>query len=133
MSGYLGSIGFALPASMGAWAATGDTRPVIAVAGDGGIAQYLAEITTLVKYNMPIKVIVLNNNELGKISKEQRAGGFGVWKTSLQNPDFAAFASSCEALGLSVNRINELEPEMQKLFMHNGPALLEIKTDVKLL
>ncbi len=133
MSGYLGSIGFALPASMGAWAATGDTRPVIAVAGDGGIAQYLAEITTLVKYNMPIKVIVLNNNELGKISKEQRAGGFGVWKTSLQNPDFAAFAKSCGALGLKVNRINELESEMQKLFMHNGPALLEIKTDVKLL
>ena len=46
MSGYLGSIGFALPASMGAWAAVKDTRPVIAVAGDGGFGQYMAELTT---------------------------------------------------------------------------------------
>ena len=51
MSGYLGSIGFALPASIGAWSAVGNSRPVIAVAGDGGLCQYLAEITTLVKYD----------------------------------------------------------------------------------
>jgi Thiamine pyrophosphate-requiring enzymes [acetolactate synthase, pyruvate dehydrogenase (cytochrome), glyoxylate carboligase, phosphonopyruvate decarboxylase] len=51
MSGYLGSIGFAYPAAIGAWAAVGATRPVIAVAGDGGFCQYLAEITTAVKYN----------------------------------------------------------------------------------
>ncbi|MFT7453085.1 MAG: pyruvate oxidase, partial [Patescibacteria group bacterium] len=67
MSGYLGSIGFALPAAMGAWAAVGNARPIIAVAGDGGLCQYLAEITTLVKYKMPIKLIILNNSELGKI------------------------------------------------------------------
>lgn len=72
MSGYLGSIGFALPAALGAWAAVGNKRPVIAVAGDGGFCQYLAEVTTAVKYDMDIKIIILNNNELGKISKEQR-------------------------------------------------------------
>ena len=69
MSGYLGSIGFAVPAAIGAWAAVGNKRPIIAVAGDGGFCQYIAEITTLVKYKMPVKVIMLNNNELGKISK----------------------------------------------------------------
>ena len=89
MSGYLGSIGFAFPAAMGAWAAVGDTRPVIAVAGDGGFMQYLGELTTAVKYNMPITLILLNNSELGKISKEQRAGEFKVWKTGLHNPNFA--------------------------------------------
>ena len=67
MSGYLGSIGFAFPAAIGAWAAVGHTRPIIAVAGDGGFCQYLADFTTAVKYSMPIKVIVINNNELGKI------------------------------------------------------------------
>ncbi|WP_299621025.1 thiamine pyrophosphate-binding protein [uncultured Tenacibaculum sp.] len=97
MSGYLGSIGFALPASIGAWTAVGDSRPVVAVAGDGGLCQYLAEITTLVKYNMPVKVIVINNHELGKISKEQRAGEFDVWKTTLSNPNFSEFAVSCGA------------------------------------
>ncbi len=133
MSGYLGSIGFALPAALGAWAAVGHERPVIAVAGDGGLAQYLAEITTLVKYQMNVKIILLNNNELGKISKEQRSGHFEVWKTQLTNPDFATFASSCGALGLKADSPENLFDRMQQLFAHDGPALLEIKTDVSLL
>lgn len=133
MSGYLGSIGFALPAAMGAWAAVEDTRPVIAVAGDGGLCQYLAEITTLVHYNLPIKVIVLNNNELGKISKEQRAGEFDVWKTSLSNPSFADYAESCGAKGILVSEADQLKEAMTELFSHDGPALLEIKSDVTLI
>jgi pyruvate oxidase len=133
MSGYLGSIGFGLPAAMGAWAAVGNDRPVIAVAGDGGLCQYLAEITTLVKYNMPIKVIVLNNSELGKISKEQRAGEFEVWATDLKNPNFAEFASSCGALGIRVENNESLNEAMTKVMAHKGPALLEIITDAALI
>ena len=132
MSGYLGSIGFAFPAAMGAWAAVGDSRPVIAVAGDGGFCQYLAEMTTAVKYDMPIKTIILNNNELGKISKEQRAGEFEVWATSLVNPDFASYATSCGALGIQVTSSEELDEAMQNVIEHPGPALLEVKTDVGL-
>lgn len=133
MSGYLGSIGFALPASIGAWAAVGDTRPVIAVAGDGGLCQYLAEFTTLVKYKMPIKVIVINNNELGKISKEQRAGGWDKWATDLVNPDFAEYATSCGGLGLKVSEKENLDAAMAQLMAHSGPGLLEIHADVKLI
>ena len=133
MSGYLGSIGFAFPAAMGAWAAVGNERPIIAVAGDGGFCQYLAEVTTAVKYNMPIKTIILNNNELGKISKEQRAGEFDVWATDLQNPDFAAYANGCGALGIKVTDKDKLKEALQQLFNHNGPALLEISTDVGLI
>ena len=133
MSGYLGSIGFALPAALGAWAAVGEDRPIIAVAGDGGLCQYLAEITTAVKYDMPIKVIVLNNNELGKISKEQRAGEFDVWATSLSNPNFAEFATSCGALGLRVEKTENLAQAMDTVLNHEGPALLEVLTDVSLI
>ncbi|MFK5983721.1 MAG: thiamine pyrophosphate-binding protein [Flavobacteriaceae bacterium] len=133
MSGYLGSIGFALPAAIGAWAAVGTTRPVIAVAGDGGVCQYLAEITTLVKYNMPVKLIILNNNELGKISKEQRAGEFDVWKTSLSNPNFAEFATSCGAWGKRVEKQEGLEEAMRSLFEQPKAAVLEIMTDVNLI
>lgn len=133
MSGYLGSIGFALPASMGAWAAVGESRPVVAVAGDGGLCQYLAEFTTLVKYNMPVKVVVLNNNELGKITKEQRAGGWDKWATDLVNPDFASYATSCGGVGIKVSNKEELESAFTKLFAAQGPALLEIKSDVKLI
>ena len=133
MSGYLGSIGFALPASIGAWAAVEDERPIIAVAGDGGLCQYLADFTTLVKYKMPVKLIVLNNNELGKITKEQRAGGWDKWATDLVNPDFAAFANGCGGLGLSVDKKEDLQAAMKKLLSHKGPGLLEIKTDTKLI
>jgi len=133
MSGYLGSIGFALPAAIGVWAAVGDSRPIIAVAGDGGICQYLAEFTTLVKYSIPVKLIVLNNNELGKISKEQRAGGWDKWATDLVNPDFAAYANGCGGLGLKVTQKEELENAMTKLMSHSGPALLEVVADVRLI
>ncbi|MCK5371354.1 MAG: thiamine pyrophosphate-binding protein, partial [Cyclobacteriaceae bacterium] len=133
MSGYLGSIGFALPASIGAWAAVGDSRPVVAVAGDGGLCQYLAEFTTLVKYQMPIKVVVINNNELGKITKEQRAGGWDKWATDLVNPDFAEYAVSCGGLGIKVTAKEELETAFTQLFDHQGPALLEVQADVKLI
>ncbi len=133
MSGYLGSIGFALPAAIGAWAAEGHKRPIWSVSGDGGLGQYLTEITTLVKYNMNVKHIVLNNSELGKISKEQRAAKVDVWHTSLKNPSFAQFAENCGALGIRVDKLEDLEPAMEKLRNHNGPALLEIITDVNLI
>jgi thiamine pyrophosphate-dependent acetolactate synthase large subunit-like protein len=133
MSGYLGSIGFALPASIGAWAAVKDTRPVVAVAGDGGVSQYLTEITTLVKYKIPVKLIILNNNELGKISKEQRAGEFEVWQTSLVNPDFAAFATSCGAWAKKVSNDEDVDAALVELFSQSGPAVLEVLTDVNLI
>jgi len=132
MSGYLGSIGFAFPAAMGAWAAARGKRPVIAVAGDGGFAQYMAELTTSVKYGMNIKLILLNNNELGKISKEQHAGHFDVFATELHNPDFSEFATSCGAFGIRVTQKEKLEDAMGKVLNCDGTALLEIITDVAL-
>ena len=103
MSGYLGSIGFAFPAAMGAWAATrGSGRKVVSVSGDGGFGQYLAELTTAVRYTMPITHVLLNNSELGKISKEQIGALRPVWQTQLVNPDFAEYARLCGARGWRV-------------------------------
>ncbi|MEA1898193.1 MAG: thiamine pyrophosphate-dependent enzyme, partial [Bacteroidota bacterium] len=113
--------------------ATKGKRPVIAVAGDGGFAQYMAELTTSVKYNTDIKLILLNNSELGKISKEQRAGGFDTFATDLHNPDFAEYAKSCGALGIKVRNKNDLENAVKKTLNHKGSALLEIITDVTLI
>lgn len=134
MSGYLGSIGFAFPAAMGAWAAVGSERSVVAVAGDGGFGQYMAELNTAVMYNMDITLILLNNSELGKISKEQRAGHFEVWKTTLTNPNFSEYARSCGALGFRVTEMGaELDDAMKAAFSHKGPAVVEIITDAALL
>ncbi|MDV3123694.1 thiamine pyrophosphate-binding protein [Mycobacterium sp. 21AC1] len=128
MSGYLGSIGFGFPAAMGAWAAAPD-RPVVAVTGDGGFGQYLAEITTAVKYGMNITHVLLNNGELAKISDEQRAAEYAVWQTSLHNPDFAAFARNCGAHGVRVTDPADLAAAITEALDHPGPALVEIVTD----
>jgi thiamine pyrophosphate-dependent acetolactate synthase large subunit-like protein/nitrite reductase/ring-hydroxylating ferredoxin subunit len=132
MSGYLGSIGFGLPAAMGAWAAVrdeGSGRKVLAVAGDGGLGQYLAELTTVVKHGMDITLVVLNNGQLGKISKEQRAAELAVWQTSLHNPGFAAFAELCGARGRRVERAGELDVAIAEAIAHPGPALVEVVAD----
>ena len=98
---------------MGAWAAA-PGRPIVAVTGDGGFGQYGMELTTAVKYGIPIKHVLLNNNSLGKISKEQRAAGFPVWHTSLHNPDWAAYAELCGATGIRVDRRDELDDAIDR-------------------
>lgn len=135
MSGYLGSIGFALPAAIGAWVATQQddskfrNRKVISISGDGGLGQYLADITTAIKYEMNITHILLNNRELGKISKEQRAGAWKVWETSLHNPNFADFVNSCQGLGIQVVERRDLGGALEKALAYPGFSLVEICAD----
>ena len=138
MSGYLGSIGFSFPAAMGAWAATQDIdalkeRPVVSVSGDGGFGQYLADFTTAVKYEMNITHILLNNNQLGKITKEQRAAEWNVWQTTLHNPNFAAYAQLCGAFGERVEQAEDLDKVISAALQHDGPALVEIISDPNLI
>ncbi len=134
MSGYLGSIGFALPAALGAWAATTEDGPwhdrqVVSISGDGGFGQYMAEFTTAVKYGMNITHVLLNDSALSKISKEQRAGHLEVWETGLVNPGFAGFAEQCGGLGILVKDEQALTDALTRAFAHAGPALVEIITD----
>ena len=132
MSGYLGSIGFGFPAAMGAWAAVGDRRQVIGVSGDAGFGQYAMEMTTAVKYGMNITHVLMNNSELGKISKEQRAANLDVWQTSVHNPSFAEFAILCGAHGARVESAGELDAALAGALAHDGPALVEVVTDALL-
>ena len=138
MSGYLGSIGFAFPAAMGAWAATQDQdeyrgRKVISVSGDGGFGQYMGDFNTAVKYNMDITHVLLNNSQLGKISKEQRAGEWPVWQTDLHNPNFATYAKLCGGKGFRVTKAEQLQKAMEDALDHAGPALVEIMSDADLI
>ncbi len=138
MSGYLGSIGFGFPAAMGAWVATQESdeqfagRKVVSISGDGGFGQYLGDFTTAVKYGMNITHVLLNNSELGKISKEQRAGHWHVWQTALHNPNFAEFAESCGAWGRRVTSDDDLDNVLAEALSQKGPALVEIMTDALL-
>jgi thiamine pyrophosphate-dependent acetolactate synthase large subunit-like protein len=132
MSGYLGSIGFSFPAAMGAWAAVGQDRQIVSVSGDGGFGQYAMELTTAVKYGMNLTHVLMNNNELGKISKEQRHAEFDVWQTSLHNPNFADLANLCGARGTRVESVDDLDTALADALAHDGPALVEVMTDVLL-
>jgi thiamine pyrophosphate-dependent acetolactate synthase large subunit-like protein len=105
---------------------------VISISGDGGLGQYLAEVNTAVKYGMNITHVLMNNGELGKISKEQRAGNWEVWQTSLHNPEFAAYAQLCGAMGLRVTEASELGDALEEALSHPGPALVEVMTDPEL-
>lgn len=146
MSGYLGSIGFGYPAALGAWAATRAhtvsadplwrrfaDRPIVAVTGDGGFGQYPWEVTTAVKHGMNITHVLLNNNELGKISKEQRAGAWEVWQTDLVNPGIADFVTSCGGLGVRVDRRGGLDEALRRALDHPGPATVEVVADADLI
>ena len=132
MSGYLGSIGFSFPAAMGAWAAVGEDRQIVSVSGDGGFGQYAMELTTAAKYGMNLTHVLMNNNELGKISKEQRFAEFDVWQTSLHNPNFADFANLCGVRGTRVESADDLDAALADALSHDGPALVEVMTDVLL-
>lgn len=145
MSGYLGSIGFGYPAAIGAWAATRAhrfsndehwlqfaDRPVFAITGDGGFGQYAWEVNTAVKYGMNITHLLLNNAQLGKISKEQRAGAWPVWQTSLTNPNIADYVTSCGGLGIRVERADDLAGALGRAMAFDGPSTVEVIADADL-
>ncbi len=146
MSGYLGSIGFGYPAGLGAWAATQAhhvsrdqfwkqfaDRPVVIVTGDGGFGQYPWEVTSAVKAGINLTHVLLRNDELGKISKEQRAGTWGVWQTSLINPSISEFVTSCGGLGIEVKDTLELDHALLQGLEYEGPSTIEIHSDSSLI
>jgi TPP-dependent trihydroxycyclohexane-1,2-dione (THcHDO) dehydratase len=94
-----------------------------------GIASRL----TAVKHNMKITHVRLNNGQLGKISKEQRAGDREVWQTSLHNPDFSKYAEICGALGIRVTEPSQLDDALAAATAHDGPTLIEVLTDPDLI
>ncbi|MEM1329586.1 MAG: thiamine pyrophosphate-binding protein [Planctomycetota bacterium] len=145
MSGYLGSIGFGYPAGLGAWAATQAhrynadpfwqrfrDRPIVVVTGDGGFGQYPWEVNTAVKHGIDLTHILMHNGELGKISKEQRAGQWEVWQTALTNPNIADYVASCGGLGLRVENRENLDDAIARAFEHKGPSTVEVMTETEL-
>jgi pyruvate oxidase len=132
MSGYLGSIGFGYSAAMGAWAAAPD-RPIVALTGDGGFGQFMGELCTAVKYGMNITHVLINNQELGKISREQENQHLPVWETNLHNPNFSKYAENCGAMGVRITSLSELDSAVTEALAYDGPAMVEIISDPTLI
>ncbi|MCE3222004.1 MAG: ydaP [Nitrospira sp.] len=129
VSGTLASMGNGLPYSLAA-ALAYPGRQVLCIAGDGGFTMLMGELATLVKYALPVKIIVLKNNLLGMIKWEQLAfEGNPQYGVELQPIDFAAFARSCGAAGLTVDDPRQVRTVLQQAFSMPGPVVVEAVID----
>jgi pyruvate oxidase len=128
MSGYLATMGFGLPGAMGAALAYPD-RQIVCIAGDGGFSMVMQDFLTVLKYQMPLKIFVLNNQSLGMIKQEQKIEGYKIWQTELYNYNFAAFAELSGGTGIKVTEPNELEAAVHQALSTKKPVIVDIETD----
>ena len=130
-----GSLGWGLPAAMGAKCAAPD-RPVLCFTGDGGIWYHIAEIETAVRCDIPTVTVVNNNHSLNQeqIGVEETYGGRSAGSDELwlfEDADFAKIAESMGALGLTVNKPSELASALDQAFASGRPAVVDVKTHVE--
>jgi pyruvate oxidase len=128
ISGSLASMGFGLPAALAAQI-TYPEKQVVCITGDGGFSMVMADFLTAVKYNLPIKIFLFNNRQLGMIQQEQKVENYPNWQTDLLNCDFAAFAKNCGGTGINVSEPEKLEEVVKKALSINGPVIVDIETD----
>lgn len=126
-SGNHGSMANALPQALGAQAAFPE-RQVISMSGDGGFAMSMGDLLSLGQLNLPVKIVVFDNNLLGFVALEQKAGGFLDVNVQLKNPDFAAIANASGVRGFRVDSSEDLEGALRDAFAHDGPALVSVRT-----
>lgn len=126
-SGGLGTMGFGLPAAIGAKLAAPE-RQVIGIIGDGGIQMTIQELGTLAQLNIPLKLIVMNNNFLGMVRQWQDLFFDKRYAyTKLTNPDFIKIAEGFGIAGKKIRERNELSQALDDMLAAETPYLLEIK------
>jgi acetolactate synthase-1/2/3 large subunit len=126
-SGGMGTMGFGLPAALGA--TTGSAgRNVVAFIGDGGMQMTLQELGTIMQYRIPVKIVILNNSFLGMVRQWQEMFFNKRYaSTEMVNPDFVKLASAYGIKALSVSVREELRPAVKTMLETEGPFILEAK------
>jgi pyruvate dehydrogenase (quinone)/pyruvate oxidase len=128
-SGNLATMAPGLPYAIAAQIAY-PGRQVVAFVGDGGLAMLMAELATAVKYQLPVKVVVIRNDTLGQIKWEQMVFlGNPEFGCDLQPIDFLGVARACGAAAFRCERPDEVEPALQSALTTPGPALVEAVVD----
>ena len=125
-----GAMGYAVPGALGASLAKPEA-PSIAFVGDGGFLMTGQELTTAVQHELPIKVVVCDNNAWGSIlvSQQKKFGAEGEFATRLKSPDFAAVARGYGMPAWQVSRTDEFAPAFREALAHPGPALIHLLLD----
>jgi len=129
LSGTLATMANGLPYSIGA-AIAYPGRQVVCIVGDGGFTMLMGEVATLVKYKLPVKVIIIKNDVLGMIKWEQMVlEGNPQFGVELQPIEFAAYARACGAAGFTIERPEECEGTLREAMEYDGPAIVEAVVD----
>jgi acetolactate synthase-1/2/3 large subunit len=129
-SGGLGTMGYGFPAAIGAQFAFPD-RLVVDIAGDGSIQMNIQELATAVSYNVPVKIVILNNGYLGMVRQWQELFyKKNYCATCLHtNPDFVALAKAYGAAGFLVDKPEDLESTLQAAFAYPGPVIVDVRVE----
>ncbi len=125
-SGGLGCMGFGLPAAIGAQIAHPD-RLVVDIAGDGSIQMNIQEMATATQYNLPVKIVILNNSYLGMVRQWQELFFDRCYACTELNhgPDFVKLAEAYGAVGLRATRPDEVEPILKKGLSIKKPVIMD--------
>ncbi|MDP5044472.1 MAG: biosynthetic-type acetolactate synthase large subunit [Leeuwenhoekiella sp.] len=128
-SGGLGTMGFALPAAIGAQMGAPD-RPVVAIIGDGGYQMTIQELGTIFQTKVPVKIVVLNNDFLGMVRQWQQLFFDRRYaSTEMVNPDFVAIAKGYFIDAQKVTKREELAGAIETMLASDGPYFLEVKVE----
>ena len=128
-SGGLGTMGFALPAAIGAKCARPDVE-VWVIAGDGGFQMTMAELATVVQEKLPIKIAIINNGYLGMVRQWQQFFYDGRYTaTPLWSPDFVKLAEAYGIPGFTVSGRPQVQPALRAARNHEGPALINFQVE----
>ena len=127
-SGGLGTMGFGLPASIGAYIANPNSL-VLNITGDGSFQMNLQELATCREHNIPLKIIIMNNSYLGMVRELQEKIYNRRYQVEMINPDFTKIAEAYDLFAVRVSRKEELIPALEKAINHKGTAIVDIVID----
>ena len=119
-----GSLGVGLPAAMGAQSLD-RKRQVVALCGDGGFGMLMTDFITAVKYDLPVVVIVFNNEKFSFVELEMQASGYPRFATDITNPNFAEFAKICGGEGVRIDSPSEVRPAIQQALDARKPFIID--------
>ena len=127
-SGGLGTMGFGLPAAIGAHISN-PKNLVLNITGDGSFQMNLQELATCREHNIPIKIIIMNNGYLGMVRQLQEKIYNTRYQVEMINPDFTKIAEAYDLFAVRVKSKDELIPALEKAINHNGTAIIDVVID----
>ncbi|NQZ21390.1 MAG: acetolactate synthase 2 catalytic subunit [Colwellia sp.] len=129
-SGSMGTMGFGVPAAIGAQISRPDDT-VIAVSGDGSFMMNVQELSTIKRFQLPVKIVLIDNEKLGMVRQWQDLFFNGrLSETDLaDNPDFVMLANAFDIKAKKITKKEEVTQAIEEMLAHQGPYLLQVKID----